>query len=324
MAIPRKRQISLADTPYYHCISRYVRRSFLCGEDALTQKNFEHRRVLIEEQLLSLTSIFAIDIAAYAIMSNHYHVIFCIDADKAKHWSTYEVLSRWHKLYKGTLLTQQYCKGEKLSEPLLALVQAKAEIYRKRLIKISWLLGYVNQNIAIIANAEDNCTGSFWEGRYKLQPLLDEKALAACMAYVDLNPVRAKMAKTPEGSDHTSIQLRIEHAKKNEQPKSLQPFIGNPKLKMPQGIPFELLDYIQLVELTGRCIRKDKTGYIEANIPDILQRLNIQPENWLMLTKQFHSVFHGAVGHEQAINDYCEHQHFKRRSNVKSCKTLLG
>ncbi|MGB0936993.1 MAG: transposase, partial [Colwellia sp.] len=253
MVMPRKRQINLSDTPYYHCVSRCVRRAYLLGKDELTQKSFDHRRDLLEELLLSLTDIFAIDICSYAIMSNHYHVIFCIDAEKAKTWSINEVLVRWHKLYKGTLLTQQFCKGEKLSKPLLATVKTTAEIYRKRLIKISWLLGFVNEKIARIANAEDNCKGKFWQGRFQMQPLLDEAALAACMAYVDLNPVRAKVAKTPEESHHTSIKKRIEHVSKDQksnkkdrvnqgrQPKKLHPFVGsqscNDESKVSKGIP---------------------------------------------------------------------------------------
>ncbi|MFT7431632.1 MAG: hypothetical protein ACI971_002098 [Colwellia sp.] len=78
---------------------------------------------------------------------------------------------------------------------------------------------------------------------------------AACMAYVDLNPIRANIAPTPEESNYTSIQQRISYAKTGEQPKQLQPFVGNPRLDMPKGLPFELLDYLALVDITGRCIR---------------------------------------------------------------------
>ena len=116
----------------------------------------------------------------------------------------------------------------------------------------------LNENIARLANKDDECAGHFWESRYKSQALLDEKAVLSCLAYVDLNPVRAAMAPTPEHSDYTSIKLRIEYWKAQAhkqpattddsdyslQPPSLMPFAGNPRQAMPPGIPFNLVDYI--------------------------------------------------------------------------------
>ena len=93
---------------------------------------------------------------------------------------------------------------------------------------------------------------------------------------------------------------------------------------MPTGLPFELNDYLNLVELTGRCIREDKRGYIEQNQPAILSRLNISPENWLIITTEFRTQFHGAIGHEEALSDYCEHQQLKRRQNLSHCNTLFA
>lgn len=69
----------------------------------------------------------------------------------------------------------------------------------------------VNEYVARMANEEDKCTGHFWESRFKSQALLDERALLTCMAYVDLNPIRAAMAKDLKGSEFTSIQERIEN-----------------------------------------------------------------------------------------------------------------
>jgi len=324
MATPRKRQISLVDTPYYHCISRCVRRAFLCGEDAFTGQSYEHRRAWVEDKLHFLSQVFAIDVCAYAVMSNHYHVVLFIDEATAKQWSMNEVLERWHRLHKGTLLTQQYCRGDVLAKPLMDIVEATAEIYRKRLMKISWFMGYINESIARAANQEDNCTGRFWEGRFKSQALLDEAAIAACMAYVDLNPIRANIADTPESSEHTSVKLRCEQAKQSQQPNTLMPFVGNPREIMPKGLPFELSDYLQLIELTGRCIREDKPGFIEDSLPSILSRLSISAENWLIITTEFRTQFHGAVGHEDVLSDYCEHQHLKRRQNLSHCNKLFA
>ena len=324
MAVARKRQISLQDTPYYHCISRCVRRAFLCGEDNHTGQSFEHRRAWVEDKLLKLGEVFAIDVCAYAVMNNHYHVVLHVDEEQAKQWSMDEVLVRWHKLYKGTLLTQQYCRGEQLIEPMLDMVKASAEIYRKRLMKISWFIGNINEHIARDANREDNCTGRFWEGRFKSQALLDEAALAACMAYVDLNPVRANIADTPEESDYTSVKQRVTKAKVSKQPKQLLPFVGNPRKNMPKGLPFELIEYLELIDLTGRCIREDKVGYIKIQQPALLMRLNINPDNWLTLSKSFRKLFHGAIGHRDVLANYCQHQGLKRRQNLRCCEKLLA
>jgi len=323
MTTPRKQLISLADTPYYHCISRCVRRAFLCGEDKLTGKNFEHRRAWVEDKLLALSQVFAIDVCAYAIMSNHTHLVLFVDEASAKSWSNDEVLQRWHKLFKGTLLTQQYCRGEKIADYLVPSLLETVECYRKRLMDISWFMRLLNESIARQANQEDNCTGRFWEGRFKSQALLDDAALAACMAYVDLNPVRSNIAKTPESSEYTSVKQRVLSVKKGKQPKKLLPFVGNPRKTMPKGLPFELKDYLELIEQTGRCLREDKAGYIEENQPALLTRLNITPENGLTLSKGFRKLFHGAVGHSDVLADYCQHQGLKRRQNLACCEKLL-
>ena len=215
-------------------------------------------------------------------------------------------------------------KEEKLDKFELASVESSAEAYRNRLMDISWFMRILNEDIARKANQEDNCTGRFWEGRFKSQALLDEAAVIACMAYVDLNPVRAKMAKTVEASDYTSIQQRINAAIKGLQPTVLQLFVGNPRLSIPKGLPFELEDYIQLVDLTGRCIRQDKRGYIEETQPKILTRLNISAENWLILTTQFRQCFHGAIGGVEALSDFSQHQQLKNRPNLSSCTRLFA
>jgi hypothetical protein len=135
-----------------------------------------------------------------------------------------------------------------------------AEVWRERLCSISWFMRWLNESIAREANREDGCTGHFWESRFKSQALLDEKALAACLAYVDLNPIHAKMAETPEDSAHTSIKRRIEAARNRQQPGSLFPFVGNPREPMTEGIPFPLEGYLELLDWSGRILREGKRG----------------------------------------------------------------
>ncbi|MEZ7206033.1 transposase [Pseudoalteromonas sp. DY56-GL79] len=323
MATARKNQISLTDTKYYHCISRCVRRAFLCGEDKFTGKSYEHRRDWVEEKLLMLGSVFCIDICAHAVMSNHTHIVLYVDDKKAKRLSDEAIVMRWHKLFKGNWISQKFIEGEPLSESEQLIFDELVDEYRERLADISWFMRVLNEDIARRANNEDNCTGRFWEGRFKSQALLDEAALAACLAYVDLNPIRAKIAATPETSDYTSIKKRIDHAKLGKQPKSLLRFAGSPRKHMPKGLPFELKFYIELVELTGQCIRTDKSGAIFESQP-ILSRLNIEPDNWMKLTTQFSRVFHGAVGREQVLTAYCGTLKKRRRTNLANCARLLA
>lgn len=151
------------------------------------------------------------------------------------------------------------------------------------------------------------------------QALLDEAAMLTCMAYVDLNPIRAQLADTPEQSDHTSIQLRIRAALKGEQPKNLLPFIVNERDNQPNGIAFLLSDYLELVDDTGRIIRSDKRGAISENSAKLLARLNIPHDNWLKLTTEFGKLFRGPVGTLQELTDYCEHLEKRRRHFAKCC-----
>ncbi|WP_444912430.1 transposase [Microbulbifer sp. PAAF003] len=240
MTLPRSSQISLDATPYYHCVSRCVRRAFLCGRDSESGRDYEHRREWIENRIQQLAGVFALDIAAFAVMSNHYHVVLYIDKKAFDKWSLTEVITRWEKLFRAPSLALRYLKGDTLDHCELEKLREVTAIWRERLIDISWFMRCLNESIARQANAEDKCTGRFWEGRFKSQALLDEKALAACMAYVDLNPIRANIAKTLEDSDYTSIQLRIRSAITAEQPKSLLPFVGDERLNMPKGLPFQL------------------------------------------------------------------------------------
>ena len=333
MPKPRKLQISLEATPFYHCVSRCVRRAFLCGKDRLTGRSYEHRRHQIEHDLLRLASIFFIDVAAFAVMSNHYHVVLHVDAEACKKADAKQIVRKWHQLFKGKDVSQRYLNDESLEPHELNQVDVLIDTWRARLYDISWFMKVLNERIARQANKEDECTGHFWESRYKSQALLDEKAVLSVMAYVDLNPIRAAMASTPETSDHTSIKLRIDYWKnkaaqshsdqqENLQPRSLLPFAGNPRESMPKGLIFNLIDYIELVDWTGRMIKDGKRGAISGTAPPILQRLDISTEHWLELSTNFEQRFKGIAGSTESIKRLCAFFGLSRQVN-RSNSTLL-
>ena len=167
--------------------------------------------------------------------------------------------------------------------------------------------------------------------RFKSQALLDEKALAACMAYVDMNPIRARMAESPEQSDHTSIKQRIEQALKvqqpyqsEQQPDTLFPFAGNPRKDMPDGIPFNLADYLELVDWSGRIMREDKKGYIPDHLPTILQHLDMDARHWIYLTKNFEQPFKNLVGAAHHVRKACENMGKCWVHGISQCEKLFS
>jgi len=326
MPKPRYAQVSLDATPYYHCVSRCVRRALLCGTDISTGESYEHRRQWVEDKLYELANIFAIDICAYAIMSNHYHLVLHINRKQALSLSFDEVISTWHRLFTGNLISQKYCKGHALLKSEMVYLKEKVDCWRTQLMDISWFMRVLNESIARQANAEDHCTGRFWEGRFKSQALLDEAALLTCMAYVDLNPIRAAIADTPETSDYTSIKQRIQQALK---PKSIKPnkqlfgFSNLANQNSLEDLPFNFTDYLNLVEETGRILRDDKRGYIHQSTPAILQRLNINSQHWLYLTQNFESQLKGLVGSVHKIRQVCEKLGYKRIPNLRSCASFF-
>ena len=313
MTQSRDSLISLVDTPYYHCISRCVRRAFLCGEDKYTGQSFEHRRQWMVERVRYLCDIFSIEVCAYAIMSNHYHLVLYVNEEELANSSDHQVCERWSKLYSLPVIVSRWQKGELATGAETEVALSIIAEWRQRLLSISWFMRSLNEYIARKANKEDKCKGRFWEGRFKSQALLDEKALLTCMAYVDLNPIRAQMSTTVEDSEYTSIFERIHgkshhtESKVESSNKPLVKFIGAESQCQPQGIHFTLIDYLELVDWSGRSIREDKRGSITEQIPPLLVTLGLDSETWLRLACDFGKDYHGAVGSLEELALFAEH-----------------
>jgi hypothetical protein len=149
MPQPRSSLVSLSDTPWYHVVSRCVRRAYLCGEDAHSGRSFEHRRGWIAERLQQLAGVFAVDVAAYAVMSNHFHVVVRIDAERVRGWDADEVLRRWTRVFAGPPLVQRFLADRQaLGAAETAAVLDWVETYRGRLADLSWYMRVLNESIA--------------------------------------------------------------------------------------------------------------------------------------------------------------------------------
>ena len=307
MTRPRATLVSPADTPYYHCIGRCVRRAFLCGTDVLTGRNFDHRKVLILARLSLLAEVFAIDLCGYALMSNHYHLVLRLAPDRSKFWSTSEIVARWSKIFTGPEFLHRYRNNKALTELEVANLETLVAVWRSRLCDLSWFMRCLNEFIARQANAEDDCTGHFWEGRFRSQALLDDAALITAMVYVDLNPVRTGLARSIAASDFTSGQQRLDEVTQvgGDFPQvvrpRLLPFVGALRQGENDALGYNLLDYLDLVDRTGRCLDSTTRGKIPGTAPALLSVLGLAPGEWVKTVIDLQSHFCLFIGPPQRL-----------------------
>ena len=322
MPLARKALVSVDTTPSYHVVSRCVRRTFLFG--VVDNKDFSHRRDAIVQRISELTQLFCIDISAYAIMSNHYHLVVRLQKQRALDLSVTDVINRWSGLYSLPSLAKRYANDEVLTDAELEEAQRQIDERRHRLYDLSWFMRCLNEPIARMANLEDGCTGRFWEGRFKSQALLDERAELQAMAYVDLNPIRAKMAGTLEDSDFTSIQTRA-NFKDSPMGPLLLPFAGDShQSNNPEHIPYNLIEYIQLVEWTGRQVKAGKRGYIASEIPAIFQRLKINTAAWLHNCEGLEKTYYRVIGSAARLQEFCEKLKQQRVLGITAARQAFG
>lgn len=355
MTKARESIINVSDTPYYHIMGRCVRRAFLCGIDNATGNDYSHRKQWIVDKVAELSAIYMIDVCSYAVMSNHYHLVLKINHEQAKLLSDDEVIERWTQLFNGNVLVARYLKGECKTTAEIDKIGEIASLWRERLSDLSWFMRCLNESIARKANEEDNCTGRFWEGRFKSQALLNEQALLSCMAYVDLNPIRADMADSLDKSEFTSIEQRIKEielsqkieVKSNKKAESRKSKIENLKLKEKnqhrndnnsnqikladfvgsqdkEGIAYTLMDYLELVDWTGRVMLDDKRGYIGENEPKIISKLGLAADIWFKSMSQFSEHAYSHIGTEEQLRAVCNEAGKKWIAGIKHSREIGG
>jgi hypothetical protein len=188
------------------------------GYDRRTKQQVSHRRDWIRNRMEFLASIFMIDVLAHGVLSNHYHIILRNRPDRVAGLSDREVAMRiWRLQHEtdGTYTPRRRSSRRKSSKvrerKLDAMIADKSRLeeYRRRLSSISWFMNHLNHSIALRANEEDKTSGRFWEGRFVSEPIRTLEQLFSAMVYVDLNPIRAGLALTPEEGTHTSIFERL-------------------------------------------------------------------------------------------------------------------
>ena len=297
MATARSLFVSGHASGNYHCVSRCVRRAWLCGIDPYSNIDYTHRKAWVEQRLHEVAGCFSIGIYGYAVMSNHLHVVVHVDIDAAQRWPDGEVAHRWCLLFPRRVQENALRLQTLLKNP------QRLALLRQRLCSLSWLMRCINETIARAANSEDSCTGRFWEGRFKCQVLADERAVLAAMAYVDLNPIRAGTTVRLDRSHHTSIQQRVMSCRNDEAKaqQRLKPIIGMaPALSLKQG------QYIELVQWTGQQIRPDKKGTIPEHAPAALNKTGCTATHWPTLVKAVGSGYWRMIGTTEQLMEKAE------------------
>lgn len=332
--LARRETIDPREVVVAHICNRTVRKCFLMGQDASSGKNFDHRKVWIEQYLKQFAASFGVDLLGFAILSNHFHLILRSRPDVVATWSDEEIARRWLMLCPHRKNADgSACQPTEPEIKSIAGCPVKTQEIRERLSSMSWWMRLLCQRIAMRANREEKETGRFWQDRYRATVLSDEASLLACAAYVDLNPIRAAMCETLEGSDHTSVQRRIEAAsepvehledqhegKPISQRESVDGFLSSLSIDEqsdPIGpcesvtrsrcsdkgfLAVSLKDYLLLLDWTARGAVDGKRGSTPACVPPILERLGIAGSSWCELVADFGKLFSSVAGKPSVVD----------------------
>lgn len=346
-----------------HVMNRTVRRCFLLGDDPLTGKNYDHRKVWMEDELQHLGFYFGCDLLCYSILANHFHLILRSRPDVVATWDDAEVARRWLMLCPKRRTSDKQ-PAEPTPQELQSILKNPAALreIRTRLSDVSWWMRLLCQKIGRRANQEDGEFGKFWQARYRAVRLLDEAAILACAAYVDLNPIRAALAETLETSPYTSAQQRALELKRQT---SSSPTIGSGAAHAPNGAPHSLLrpiaqslspvclsdegsgigpcvhtggkrasdkgflqlstaEYLELLDWTARQLRSDKRGATPASAAPLFERLGIDERSWCELTKNFGRLFSSVAGKPTVIDGTRSRKRGQRYNIPAKTRQLLS
>ncbi|MFT7222423.1 MAG: REP element-mobilizing transposase RayT [Candidatus Azotimanducaceae bacterium] len=251
MATPRSQLIDMEQPLHYHLVSRCVRRSWLCGKDSQSGKNYEHRKTWLEKRMFHLAQCFAVAIDAFAIMSDHFHLVVYFDPQDSYRWEDEEVADRWLSAFPPYAVAKSPEDEQEIVSVHRAILLAMPERLlhaRQTLGSLSMFMKNLKQPIAHRANKEDQCAGHFFEGRFYSGALLNESAVIAAMAYVDLNPVRARIVSDIDAYQAASgghrSKLAVSHP--DRLAAAVAPLVNGIKVDRPE-LSISLSEYITIV-----------------------------------------------------------------------------
>lgn len=330
MGRPKRSKIFKRDKcGIYHCTQKINRGRRLMGKDKLSKKSFHHRRRWVQDQLREMARGYAFDVLAFAIMENHLHVVLRNRPDIAIDWTDEQVARRWWQVHPQRKNENGRAAVPNPEDLAPSLVVQRNQELRERLGDLSWYMRDLALPIARRANAEDEVKGHFFQDRYKATALADEMAVLACCVYVDLNPIRAHAAETPETSLYTSLRARlltklrdkgyeIVENEANTFDEWLAPIELDERASayqgaMPSATGDRLSDkgflamsaeaYFELVDWTGRQQRTDgKTGVIPASLEPILARIGLEPSIWCVMAQRFGKIFKHVAGSPETLS----------------------
>jgi hypothetical protein len=348
-----------------HVMNRTVRRCYLLGDDPLTGKNYDHRKAWMEDELQHLALHFGIDLLCYSILSNHFHLILRSRPDVVATWDDAEVARRWMMLCPKRRTSDKQ-PAEPTAKELQMILKNPATLreIRTRLSDISWWMQLLCQKIGRRANNDDQERGKFWQARYRAVRLLDEAAILACAAYVDLNPIRAALAETIETSPYTSAQQRAlelqrqttshsmnthgsdnghsqnaaQHSPLKAIAQSLSPVClsedgsgvgpcvhtGGKRASDKGFLRLSTAEYLELLDWTARQMRSDKRGATPASAAPLFERLGIDERSWCELTKNFGRLFSSVAGKPTVIDGTRSRKRGQRYNIPAKTRQLLS
>jgi len=306
MATPRKYLIDPEVPLLYHLASRCVQRAFLCGIDPVTGKDYGHRKQWLIDRLHFLVQHFAVDLYGYCIMSNHFHLCIFHDPKACLRCSDEEVADRWLAVSPPRTYGGKELAPEVLEEHRKALLSDAKRLshVRKQLGSVSTFMKFLKQDIARRANAEEGVKGHFFEQRFWSGALLSDRAVVSTMLYIDLNPVRAMIAKRIEEIQHAGITERLVHLEADQAllDSYLQPLVAGGG-EQERLLPISLRSYLHLLQLIIDAEKDLPKGSPEAR--------------WRQDVASIHKR-QRAYGSEEELLAWCSARNWKRVGDLLS------